>query len=274
MAIKFIFDSTQKQEEALANEILELTKHKPSIDDATKKLATFINVVYRTANKKHKLPEETHEKQVPNLLKAAPIELEKTEYLIKLFQTPVGIILDKENGKMFYRVVEPQPDVEIIRAMKEIIKKDFEKNPIALENQAYLQKKFTETCQKLHAQCDADIIRRATYYLKRDLYGFRRLDPLMHDANVTAIFCEGTSKPVRIEYKGLPERIETNVIFKDPKDLNTLINKIASFAKVHLTEATPIMDTTINGFKINATIGIGDISSKLTIKKLDFQKSI
>ncbi len=274
MATKFIFDSTQKQEELLANEILELVKHKPQIDDATKKLATFINVVYRTAKKRNVPPEENHEREGLNLLKPAPIELEKKEYLVRIFQTPVGIIIDKENGKLFYRVLEPQPDANIINAVKEAIRKDFEKNPSVLENQAYMQNKFAKACQKLGAQCNADVIRRAVYYLKRDLLGFRRLDPLMHDANVKAIFCEGTNKPVKIEYSGVPEKIETNIIFKDPKDLNTLINRIASFANVHLSDSMPVMDVTINGFKISATLGIGDVSSKLTIKKLDLQKNI
>lgn len=269
MATKFIFDSTQKKEELLVNEILELVKHKPPVDDTTKKLATFIEVVYRTAKKRTAPLEEKQERRGLNLIKPSPIELEKKEYLVRIFQTPVGIIIDKENGKLFYRVLEPQPDAGLINAMKEAIRKDFEKNPGVLENQAYMQNKFAKTCQRLSAQCDADITRRATYYLKRDLLGFRRLDPLMHDANVKSIFCEGTNKPVKIEYSGILEKIETNIIFKDPRDLNTLINKIASFAKARLSDAAPIMDITINGFRISATLGIGDISSKLTIKKLD-----
>ncbi|MFH0752270.1 MAG: hypothetical protein V1914_01605 [archaeon] len=270
MTIKFVLDNTQKKEEALANEILQLIHSKPQIDDATKKLATFMEVVFRTAKKKEIPPEaEMPKGKSPQLLKQAPIKLEKKEYLIRLFQTPVGIMINKEEDELLYRAMEPHPDASIINAVKETIKKDFARNHGLLESQAYLKEKFEKACKKLNTPCDADIIRRGTYYLKRDLLGFRRIDPLMHDANVTGIFCEGLNKPIKIEYKGVPEKIETNITFKDPKDLNTLINKIAAFAGIPISEATPIIDTVINGFKINATVGMGDISSKLTIKKLD-----
>ena len=142
------------------------------------------------------------------------------------------------------------------------------KNPAVLEDPRYLQAQIARACKDLGIQFNADVARRATYYLKRDLLGFRRIDPLMHYINVTAIYCEGTDRPVRIAYKGLPDKTETNVTFTDPKDLNTLINKIAAFAGASLSPVHPVMDIITNGFKIQATMGIGGISSKLTIKKL------
>lgn len=270
MAVKFILDKTQRKEEELITEILETIRTKPRIDEPTKKLATFIEVIFRTARQRNgayaQTPAANHK---PQLLQQAPIELEKKEYLVRLFDTPVGIIVDKEDGRYIYRVMEPKADTSIIQKTKALIKRDFERSHMVLEDRRYMLGQITNACKKLKTHCDADVERRATYYLKRDILGFRRLDPLMHDMNVRGIFVDGTDKPVRIEYQGIPEKMETNITFTDPKDLNTLINRVAALTGEKLSSATPVIDVTINGFDIHATIGIGGVSSKLTIRKLD-----
>lgn len=268
MTIKFILDETQKKEEVLVNEILETIKTKPKPNEAAKKLATFIDVVYRTqmAKRGEKRIEPVPTAK-PELLKQAPIELEKKEYLLRLYNTPVGILIDKEKEQYTYRAMEPKADAEIIDTAKSLIRKDFERNYGVLEDTRYMQGQIMKACRKLKTKYDADTARRATYYLKRDMLGFRRLDPLMHDANVKAIHVEGINKPVRIEYLRVPGKTETNITFKDPRDLNALINRIAAYAGETLAATTPILDTTLNGFKIHATMGISGVSSKLTIKK-------
>ncbi len=266
MAIKFILDEAQKKEEAIVQDILETIKHKPKQDENVKKLATFLGTVFRT--QMGKKPRKEQYPAQPEILKPAPIELEKTEYLVKLFNTPVGILLEKGKDKYSYTVMEPQEDAKLVMHVKNAVRKHFMKNPAVLEDAKYMQAQTARACKELGMEFNADTARRAAYYLKRDLLGFRRIDPLMHDVNVRAIYCEGTDRPVRIAYKGLPDKTETNVIFTDPKDLNTLINKIAAFAGASLSPAHPVMDVITNGFKIQATMGIGGISSKLTIKKL------
>lgn len=270
MTVKFVLDKTQKKEEELIDEILETIKTKPPIDESTKKLATFIDVVLRTAQKKGRtIPHKETPETRPKLLQQAPIELEKDEYLIRLFDTPVGIIVDKEHGKYVYQVMEPQADWNLIQRLKAAMRKDFERNHKVAEDRIYLRGQTENACKKLKMKCDADIVRRASYYIKRDLLGFRRLDPLMHDMNVRGIFVDGVDKPVKVEYQNIPEKIETNITFTDTKDLNTLINRIAALTRGKVSPETPVLEATINGFEIHATMGVGGISSKLIIKKLE-----
>ncbi len=278
MAIKFLLDNAQKKEEALVNEILQTIKAKPPVDEAAIKLATFVDVVFRTAagTRIEKIEVPKQKEQNPQLFKQSQGELEKKEYLVKLFDNPVGILIEKNDKteKYKYRVMEPQPNPEVIDAVKDAIKKDFQNNHRVLEDKLYLQAQTAKACKALGRECDADLVRRTSYYLKRDLLGFRRLDPLMHDMNVIAIHCEGINKPVKVEYRGLHDKIETNVMFIDPHDLNALINKIARFVKAQISQSNPIMDVEVNGFKIQATLGMGGISSKLMIRKLNLPQDI
>jgi len=274
MAIKFILDNAQKKEEALVNEILQTIKQKPKMEDRTKKLATFIDVMFRTSIRKSQIENAVENitgkpKVSPRMFKPAPQELEKKEYLLRVFDNPVGVVIEKEDGKYLYQVIEPHPEPKIINIAKKLIKEDFKRNHKVVEDKMYLQGQITKACKQLKLKCDHDLVRRTTYYIKRDLLGFRRIDPLMNDINVREIHCEGINKPINVKYAGVHDKVETNIVFKNPKDLNVLIRRIAAHMGIKVTSKAPVLNQTINGFKIHATAGVSGVSSKLLIKKLE-----
>lgn len=213
---------------------------------------------------------EAHETLLPPSPTVAPSpkEMANKQYSVSTFNMLVPASLEKnETGKFIYKLNEPMVNFEALRLIKEYIADDFQKDFKILDNQEYVSKKLEKVCKKSKVEYSEELLKSIVYYLKRDLLGFRRIDPLMYDENVTAIYCDGLNKPVTVDYKNSTEKIETNVIFSEIKDLNALLTKLAKATGNELSETKPILDTVFQGYKIQAVLGIGGASSKLIIKK-------
>ncbi|MFH0798374.1 MAG: hypothetical protein V1906_03110, partial [Candidatus Woesearchaeota archaeon] len=196
----------------------------------------------------------------------------KREYVVSLFNTPVGILIaaDEATYKVTYRVIEPVVSDKVLNRVKDMIKTDFQKNYKILDDMNYIEDKVQKACKKEDIMFTEDYPNKIRYYLKRDLTGFRRIDAMMQDNNVLAIYVDGVNKPVIVEFKDYDDKIQSNVTFTDPHDLNVLITKIAKVTNTEISESKPILDTTFEGFKIQATMGVGGSASKLIIRKVMF----
>ncbi|MFH1065224.1 MAG: hypothetical protein V1734_01835 [Nanoarchaeota archaeon] len=204
---------------------------------------------------------------LPIMPEAPSAVFKRREYTIDSFDNKLGVIVDNDDtGKPVYKLTEPQINDEALKLVKEYIASDFEKDFTILDKKEYMDKKIEKACKKKNIAFTDDYARATIYHLKRDLLGFRRIDALMYDADITAIYCEGVNKPILVELKDYG-KISTNIIFTDKVDLNALLYKIARATDSKLTESNPIMDTMFQGYKIQAVLGIGGMSSKLIIKK-------
>ncbi|RME54612.1 hypothetical protein D6777_03265 [Candidatus Woesearchaeota archaeon] len=194
----------------------------------------------------------------------------KREYVVMLFNTPVGIYVapDENTYKLTYHVIEPVINEAVLKLVKNMIKKDFKKNYKILDNDEFIKENVMKACKKLNVQFTEDYPRKIKYYLKRDLAGFRRIDPMLQDTNVKGIYIDGVNKPVVVEFGDTKEKIQSNVVFTDPEDLNVLIRKLAILTGNTINESNPILNTTFEGIKIQAVLGLGGASSKLIIKKV------
>ncbi|MDD4878009.1 MAG: hypothetical protein PHO02_03160 [Candidatus Nanoarchaeia archaeon] len=204
---------------------------------------------------------------LPPMPEAPSAVFKRREYSINSFDNQIGIVVDKDSsGKIFYAITEPKADEEVLKLTKESIEKDFEKDFKILDNKEMLDRKIEKACKKKNAVFTEDYAKAVTYLLKRDLLGFRKIDALMYDASVLAIFCEGINKPVLVELKDIG-KVPTNIIFTEVIDLNALLYKIARATGEKLSDEKPILDTEYQGYKIQAVLGIGGMSSKLIVKK-------
>ncbi len=84
------------------------------------------------------------------------------------------------------------------------------------------------------------------YHAERDLVGFGKIDPLMHDPNIEDISCDGVGKPVYIWHRTF-ESIETNLQFESDEDLDNLVVKLVHMAGKHVSSAFPIVDASLPG---------------------------
>jgi len=89
-------------------------------------------------------------------------------------------------------------------------------------------------------------VRKIQYYLERNIVGYGKIDPLMHDLYVEDVRCGGLDKPIFLWHR-VYENIKTNVFFTDEEELNDFIMKIVHKAGKHVSIAFPIVDVTLPG---------------------------
>jgi hypothetical protein len=212
-------------------------------------------------------PEDVSAPEKPVLEKS---EFKKREYVLNAFGRPIGVLvdIDTNSGKPKYNAVEPNLDESVLLSVKGMIKKDFQRDKAVLDDDAVLGKYLKNATKKFDTSYSDDMIKAARYYLKRDLMGFRRIEALMDDEKVRGIYCEGLNKPVLVKFEDIPEKIETNIVFTDPTDLNVLLLKLAKATGNDISEENPIMNVVFQGFRIQGTMGVGGVSSKLIIEKI------
>lgn len=212
------------------------------------------------------IPLKQFSSDVPDL---PPTPKPKMEYTVLSFDVPIGIISDPqgENNKPTYTVIEPTANLELLTKIKELISKDVSKDYRVLDDANYLKEKCLKAAKKLNMMFQDDTMSSVKYFLKRDLTGFRKLDPLMQDLNVRSIYIDGVNKPVVVETNQYLKG-QTNIKFPDAEDLNSLIQKIAKATGNEISDKKPILETIFQGFKIQAVLGQGNTASKLIIKKV------
>jgi len=88
-------------------------------------------------------------------------------------------------------------------------------------------------------------LKRVLYYLERDIAGFGRIDPMMHDAGIEDISCTGFGKPMFLWHRDY-ENIRTTVHFGE-EELNNFVIKLVHKAGKHVSLAYPIVDATLPG---------------------------
>lgn len=106
------------------------------------------------------------------------------------------------------------------------------------------------------------------YYLNRNLLGYGKLDPLMHDERIEDITCNGADIPIYL-YHQKYGNVRTNCVF-DSKDLNKYVMKLAQKADKQVSLTTPLVDASLpEGARVQLTYSdiISSNGSSFTIRK-------
>ncbi len=217
---------------------------------------------------KQQIPElrEIPELKVPKPLKIPEHTLENSYTLLVSDKKVLArAIIKREDGKYYYELIEPLIDTNMLKLVKEYLIKKYKKNKQILKDENFIQKKIKKACRKAKIEYKQEYLDDVKYYLYRDLANFSKIDPLMHDMNINAIICEGTNKPIFVEYQNA--RMETNIIFNTNEELNSLIHKFAEKTNEEVNEEKPILNVRYNEFRIQANLGMGVVSSRFIIKK-------
>ncbi|MBI2667926.1 hypothetical protein HYX17_04130 [Candidatus Woesearchaeota archaeon] len=174
-------------------------------------------------------------------------------------------VITKEQGKYYYNIAEPMIDMNMLKLVKDYIEYKYKRNKLILKDDNLIEKRIKKACGSLKIEYKDEFLHDVKYYLYRELANFSKIDPLMHDNNINSIMCEGINKPILIDYQN--ERMETNIIFNSNEELNYLIHKFAEKANEEVNESKPILNIRYNEFRIQASLGIGVISSRFIIKR-------
>ena len=119
---------------------------------------------------------------------------------------------------------------------------------------------FWDTTKRLNREDEAkDTFRNISYYIKRDIMGFRILDALMRDPQIEDILCSAYGREIMIvhkEYSGKFHTLETNVKFATATDMEQFIQRIYGKTGSEPTESNPISVTYMDdGSRISCTFG-------------------
>ncbi|MFA5860634.1 MAG: type II/IV secretion system ATPase subunit [Candidatus Thermoplasmatota archaeon] len=106
------------------------------------------------------------------------------------------------------------------------------------------------------------------YYFLRNYAGFGRLDPLMRDAAIEDISCNGPDVPLYVVHSK-HQNLPTSLVFEE-MELNSFTIKLAQRGGKLLSVAQPLIDATLpEGSRIQASLGreVTSRGSAFTIRK-------
>ena len=185
------------------------------------------------------------------------------------------IYWNSELGELVYEIEEPllnEQENKILEdlrnGMTEMINfSSVEKSLEAILN--YIEKIAKILLSELGYNLAKESYERIFYYLYRDFVGLNEIEPLMKDAFIEDVECNGFNSSLYIVHR-IYRNLRTNIVFKDVDRLASFVEKLSQRCGRYVSYATPLLDGTLpDGSRVNATYTT-DISSKgptFTIRK-------
>lgn len=200
-------------------------------------------------------------------------EIQEANTLIPIIEEPSTLepnIIRNSDNSLIYNVKELLIDPKTYRVFYALQNKLFtiiEKSPDLIDNQDFFSKNLKETLKLLNMNLQEIDIENLKSFLKNYILGFHKLQQLILDNNIKAVYCYGANQPLMIQHLKYG-KIQTNLNFNSNTELDDFIKYIAKKAgKIISTSAPSISVTFPNGIKFEATIGGDFVSSKFILIK-------
>lgn len=237
-----------------------------SIAEVVKKARSYFDKPLRT------LPAYDPEKEGPLVDFIVPDGLKELErYWLQEPYTFVSILEDRRST--YYRLIEPSL-TKFEKELLERIYEDFQDililrstNP-RLEKDAFLVDRALFLLERYKADISKTALLKIMYYLRRNLLGYEKINPLLYDSYIEDISCDGVGVPLYI-YHTRYLNIESNICFKE-EELDALVIKMCQLNNKHVSVSQPIVDATIqDGSRLQAVLGreVTPRGSSFTIRK-------
>ncbi|MDP3728597.1 MAG: hypothetical protein Q8R18_04050 [bacterium] len=258
----------KKEEEKNKKEILQAEKQRKLLDEQRKKELEALAPTPET----NELP-LLEVPELPlledfNFDKVPAPGLAKREYVLQLYQNPIGVLVEKEqDGSYQYHIIEPYIEKKLIEKAKEIYGRDFERDNSLFDNQAFLKKVAEKVTNKLAMQYTELLPQQIQYYLERDILGAGPFDPLLYDEKIKTIICEGPDRAIKVDYTDFGS-MNTNVTISN-EGLNRFLKRLAIAAGKTINEQNPILEIDFQGLRFEGIMGIGGGNSRVTIRRLE-----
>jgi len=178
--------------------------------------------------------------------------VEAETYPLKAPFSYASIIQNEETGAYLYIVDElvlSKEENDLFFRMKNILEYELQ----APKEDETLKESFNAQMPDVidsHPKVFKDVspisLRKIVYYIERDIVGYGKIDPLMHDSYVEDISCSGVNKHIFLWHRRY-ENIRTNIFFKEEQELDDFVLKIVHKAGKHVSIAFPIVDVTLPG---------------------------
>lgn len=183
----------------------------------------------------------------------------------------VSILEDRRTR--YYKLIEPS----LTKFEKELLERIYEDFQDVLvlgstasisEKDAFLVDKALFLLENYKAEISNPALHKIIYYLKRNMLGYEKINPLLYDPYIEDISCDGADIPLFI-YHTKYLNIESNIHFKD-EELDALVVKMCQLNNKHVSVSQPIVDARLmEGSRLQAVLGreITPRGSSFTIRK-------
>ncbi len=165
--------------------------------------------------------------------------------------------LTKFEKELLERIYEDFQDILVLNQTTSI----FEKETLLIDRTLFLLERYM-------AELSTSALHRIMYYLRRNLLGYEKINPLLSDPYIEDISCDGVGIPIYI-YHTRYFNIESNISFEE-EELDSLVIKMCQLNNKHISVSQPIVDATIlDGSRLQAMLGreITPRGSSFTIRK-------
>ena len=206
-------------------------------------------------------------KEVPRYTQKLVIESEekkeKQKISLPVEENKKDLIIDNITGKVLasaeinenYLVKEPELDEQDIKVLNKVVKKKI-KN---MENGWKLIQKYGK---KFKIKPGHDTLIK--YYVVNDVFGLGKVEPLLHDKDISSIACEGVDKPLIAGVDA--DKLTTNIKF-NKEDLFNFLHGMARKMNQKLNKKHTSVKGQLRGFEFNLSIGEEDNPS-FTAKRI------
>ena len=237
-----------------------------SISEIVKKARVYFDKPLRT------LPAYDPEKEGALVEFIVPEGLKEIErYWLQEPYNFVSILEDRR--ARHYKLIEP-PLTKFEKELLERIYEDFQDILILgstnsmSEKDTFLVDKALFLLENYRAEISTAALQKIIYYLRRNLLGYEKINPLLYDPYIEDISCDGAEVPLYI-YHTRYHNIESNIHFKD-EELDSLVIKMCQLNNKHVSVSQPIVDARLtDGSRLQAVLGreITPRGSSFTIRK-------
>ena len=157
----------------------------------------------------------------------------------------------KEKGKGLARF--KNKDKQDKKEEDESSKKDQEKKKFSFKNMRDKSKSGLTGRKELTA-VEQESKDKIMYHIFREFLGYNRIDILMKDDGIEDISCDGSHVPIFIYHKKFDETT-TNIQFKDDKELNSFVVRLAQICGKQISIYSPIVDGKLpDGSRLQTTL--------------------
>jgi len=170
----------------------------------------------------------------------------------------VKIIKKMDTKEKQYRVIEPilsENEQKILNSVNQVLNKAVQYKIKDIEDEtnllSFLPRKLKRNLKKLNSFSRNKIL----YYLKKDIYGYGIIDPLMHDSHIEDISCDGFDVPLFISHR-IHGSLKTNIQFLNKEEVYSYVVGLGELCGKHICIANPMMDAVLpDGSRIQMTLG-------------------
>ena len=184
----------------------------------------------------------------------------------------VSILYNDDEGEYRYHVVEPTLS-EFEQFAREDMVEDLRDvllhvDPNEGSPGELLDRELRTLSDRYARRAQPGSLHKIRYYIRRDLLGYDRVDPLLEDQALEDISCDGIDVPLYVYHRNYRD-LATNISFSE-QHLNSFIVRLAQRSGRHISVASPMVDASLpNGSRVQLTLGkeVSTRGSNFTIRQ-------